>query len=276
MYVEHQYSLMFVWFFAVVYFRGWTFLSLGNLFLWVCICGNLGYWRSGFLGASWVWSSIGAGKYRPSWLAEDLVKRSEAPHRWRANLRLVKTAKCSRCDQKGSVWWVEYTRSYAWMGGGFNRYCIKMVQHSFYGRYQVFQRYVLITLRDSSLRCIIYMVRPLNGAQPSPKQSIRNWWLYRLAHGIIGSCYIWGCFNTPLEHTPKPLPTGYKGIPFIIGQGDCLGCALGVCCNFLGYIPSTYSQSADHHPNPSVKYGSWIVIFLYSFYSSYFQCLKIT
>ena len=27
----------------------------------------------------------------------------------------------------------------------------------------------------------------------------------------------WGCFNTPLEHTPKPLPTGYKGIPFIIG-----------------------------------------------------------
>ena len=26
-----------------------------------------------------------------------------------------------------------------------------------------------------------------------------------------------GCFNTPLEHTPKPLSTGYKGIPFIVG-----------------------------------------------------------
>ena len=28
---------------------------------------------------------------------------------------------------------------------------------------------------------------------------------------------IQGCFNTPLEHTPKPLPTGYEGIPFIDG-----------------------------------------------------------
>ena len=27
-----------------------------------------------------------------------------------------------------------------------------------------------------------------------------------------------GYFNTPLEHTPKPLPTGYKGIPFIVGE----------------------------------------------------------
>ena len=26
-----------------------------------------------------------------------------------------------------------------------------------------------------------------------------------------------GCFNTPLEHTPKPLPACYKGIPFIVG-----------------------------------------------------------
>ena len=25
-----------------------------------------------------------------------------------------------------------------------------------------------------------------------------------------------GCFNTPLEHTPKPLPTGYEGIPFMV------------------------------------------------------------
>ena len=46
---------------------------------------------------------------------------------------------------------------------------------------------------------------------------------------------VYGCFTTPLEHTPKPLPTGYKGIPFIVGQGDFLGCALGVCCNFRGY-----------------------------------------
>ena len=35
-------------------------------------------------------------------------------------------------------------------------------------------------------------------------------------------------------HPKQPLPTGYNGIPFIVGQGDCLGCALGVCCNFLG------------------------------------------
>ncbi len=35
-------------------------------------------------------------------------------------------------------------------------------------------------------------------------------------------------------HPEQPLPTGYKGIPFIIGYGDCLGCALGMCCNFLG------------------------------------------
>ena len=42
--------------------------------------------------------------------------------------------------------------------------------------------------------------------------------------------------HTELEHTPKPLPTGYSGIPFIVGQGDGLGCALGVCCNFLGFL----------------------------------------
>ena len=28
----------------------------------------------------------------------------------------------------------------------------------------------------------------------------------------------------------------YKGIPFIVGQGDFLGCALGVCCNFRGFV----------------------------------------
>lgn len=41
------------------------------------------------------------------------------------------------------------------------------------------------------------------------------------------------CFNTPLERTPKPVPTGYKGIRF---KGDCVGCALRVCCNLLGFL----------------------------------------
>ena len=35
-------------------------------------------------------------------------------------------------------------------------------------------------------------------------------------------------------HPEQPEPTGYNGIPFIVGQGDWLWCALGVCCNFLG------------------------------------------
>ena len=39
-----------------------------------------------------------------------------------------------------------------------------------------------------------------------------SWWLQVLIH-------------TPLEHTPKPLPTGYKGIPFIVGER-------GITCNF--------------------------------------------
>ena len=51
--------------------------------------------------------------------------------------------------------------------------------------------------------------------------------------------------HTELEHTPKPLPTGYKGIPFIVGQGDCLGCALGVCCNFLG-VKARKSAASAH------------------------------
>ncbi len=42
-----------------------------------------------------------------------------------------------------------------------------------------------------------------------------------------------GCFNTPLENTPKPLPKRYRGISFIIGLGDCLGCALRVGWNNL-------------------------------------------
>ena len=49
--------------------------------------------------------------------------------------------------------------------------------------------------------------------------------------------------HTELEHTPKkPLPTDYNRIPFIVGQGDCLGCALGVCCNFLGLMEEILHQ----------------------------------
>ena len=41
------------------------------------------------------------------------------------------------------------------------------------------------------------------------------WSALRGDGGIVLS--IRGCFNTPLEHTPKPLPTGHKGILFIVG-----------------------------------------------------------
>ncbi len=47
-----------------------------------------------------------------------------------------------------------------------------------------------------------------------------------------------------MEHTPKPLPTGYNGIPFIVGQGDCFqppkthqagGGYIGICAGaYLG------------------------------------------
>ena len=30
-------------------------------------------------------------------------------------------------------------------------------------------------------------------------------------------------------HRKEPLPTGYNGIPFIVGQGDCLGCTISEC-----------------------------------------------
>ena len=29
-------------------------------------------------------------------------------------------------------------------------------------------------------------------------------------------------------HPEQPLPTGYNGIPFIVGQGDCLVCSMCV------------------------------------------------
>ena len=63
---------------------------------------------------------------------------------------------------------------------------------------------------------------------------------------------VYGCFTTPLEHTPKPLPTGYKGIPFIVGQGDFLGCALGVCCNFRGY-----AIFEKNHGSPACGFFRW-------------------
>ena len=46
-------------------------------------------------------------------------------------------------------------------------------------------------------------------------------------------------WNTPLNL----LPTGYEGIPFIVGLGDCLGCALRVCCNFLGILLPSIKDS---------------------------------
>ena len=60
----------------------------------------------------------------------------------------------------------------------------------------------------------------------------------------VVSTHLW---NTPLNL----LPTGYNGIPFIVGQGDCLGCALGVCCNFLGNQDSMESRAG-------ALFGSWL------------------
>ena len=44
-----------------------------------------------------------------------------------------------------------------------------------------------------------------------------------------GLCETGVCWGSG-THPEQPLPTGYT----IVGQGDCLGCALGVCCNYLG------------------------------------------
>ena len=38
--------------------------------------------------------------------------------------------------------------------------------------------------------------------------------------------------HTELEHTPKPLPTGYKGIPFIIGERGLPGVCPGGVLQF--------------------------------------------
>ena len=72
----------------------------------------------------------------------------------------------------------------------------------------------------------------------------KNWNALQKRWILLHTCFpynnhliIKGCFNAPLEHTfgtPKPLPTGYEGIPFIVGWGGCLRCALLVLCNFFG------------------------------------------
>ena len=60
-------------------------------------------------------------------------------------------------------------------------------------------------------------------------------------------------------HPEQPLPTSYNGIPFIVGfAGDCLGCALGVCCNFLGlvhYNPCTVGRRSLHTINGMTCFG---------------------
>ena len=58
-------------------------------------------------------------------------------------------------------------------------------------------------------------------------------WLKLLTRDLPGS----KVFSTHLWNTPlNLLPTGYEGIPFIVGLGNCLGCALRVWCNFLGLV----------------------------------------
>ena len=78
-------------------------------------------------------------------------------------------------------------------------------------------------------------------------------------------------------HPEQPLPTGYKGIPFIIGYGDCLGCALGVCCNFLGLTPWKFDMDTQHSQfkkvsNSLCKHG----IFCSYFPFVQFPCIKLT
>ena len=62
------------------------------------------------------------------------------------------------------------------------------------------------------------------------QHSVSTWWIH-----LLTSIYVSKVFSTHLWNTPlNLLPPGYEGIPFIVGLGDCLGCALRVCCNFLG------------------------------------------
>ena len=101
---------------------------------------------------------------------------------------------------------------------------------------------------------------PLRPPTQAAARTICNWgWhlrdLYLSTYRRIGRAKkvenLSGCFNTPLEHTPKPLPRGYSGTPFIVGQGDWLGCALGTCCNFLGKSnPQKVHQGIITHKYP--------------------------
>ena len=85
------------------------------------------------------------------------------------------------------------------------------------------------------------------------------WWLksctswygeYPIIYMVV---YISKVVSTHLWNTPlNLLPTGYEGIPFIVGLGDCLGCALRVCCNFLGtshVVQDFFHQQYDHRNN---------------------------
>ena len=50
--------------------------------------------------------------------------------------------------------------------------------------------------------------------------------------------------RSPLERTPKPLPTGYKGIPFIIGVAGGLP---GVCSGGVLQLSWSSSLNINHH-----------------------------
>ena len=67
----------------------------------------------------------------------------------------------------------------------------------------------------------------------------------------VVSTHLW---NTPLNLYQQAI----NGIPFIVGQGDCPGCALGVCCNFLGWWETEIYQDSQSPVEPCPKVdGSW-------------------
>ena len=60
-----------------------------------------------------------------------------------------------------------------------------------------------------------------------------------------------------LEHTPKqPLPTGYNGIPFIVGDRGIAErvCDIGVCCNFLGFAGNKKDIRNHRYTHPDGTY----------------------
>jgi len=60
-----------------------------------------------------------------------------------------------------------------------------------------------------------------------------------------------------LEHTLEPLPTGYNGIPFIVGQGIAWGVLLGCVVIFLEFQFSLWMEPGSF----SAKKHSWISSF---------------